>query len=315
LPARGPRAGRWPRISVVTPSYNQGQFIEETIRSVLLQGYPELEYIVVDGGSTNRTLDVIRRYDQYLDGWVSEPDRGQAHAINKGLAAASGDIQCYLNSDDIFLPGALAGVARNFATARRPVLLCAAGRYFGPAIGAMRRRKGADPRGPARSSRPPARQRITPWLTTCHSVFQPATFWDRRIFELLGGFREDMSFCFDKDFFLRAIFQLGAYRACPDLVASGHRLHDACKTVAIPDGMHAENEVIWHEYASQSWCAALLRHEQRESDSLAGVRRSLEAGPAWRRGKTLLESVSVWPPVLRDRAFWGAARRILLGRS
>jgi len=97
----------WPRISIVTPSYNQGQFIEETIRSVLLQGYPDLEYIIVDGASTDCSVDIIRRYEPWLAHWESEPDRGQSHAINKGLDRTTGSVAAYLNSDDLYLPGAL----------------------------------------------------------------------------------------------------------------------------------------------------------------------------------------------------------------
>jgi glycosyltransferase involved in cell wall biosynthesis len=99
--------GEWPRITVVTPSFNQGAYIEETLRSVLLQGYPNLEYIVIDGGSTDGSVETIRRYARWLDYWVSEPDRGQAHALNKGFARASGDVLGWLNSDDVYLPGAL----------------------------------------------------------------------------------------------------------------------------------------------------------------------------------------------------------------
>src|SRR5262249_28017307 len=85
---RLPNGAAWPKISIVTPSYNQGQFIEETIRSVLLQRYPNLEYIVTDGGSKDNTLDILRKYEHFIDFWTSTPDKGQADAINKGFARA-----------------------------------------------------------------------------------------------------------------------------------------------------------------------------------------------------------------------------------
>ena len=94
----------WPRISIVTPSLNQGQFLEETIRSVLLQGYPDLQYIIIDGGSTDESITIIKKYEKWLGYWVSEPDRGQSHAINKGFSAATGKIVSWLNSDDLYLP-------------------------------------------------------------------------------------------------------------------------------------------------------------------------------------------------------------------
>ncbi len=110
---RMPEAKSWPRINIVTPSYNQGRFIEGTIRSVLLQGYPNLEYIVIDGGSADGTTDVLRKYEPWLTYWVSEPDRGQSHAVNKGFKLASGEIAAWLNSDDQYLPGTLRTIAEH----------------------------------------------------------------------------------------------------------------------------------------------------------------------------------------------------------
>jgi glycosyltransferase involved in cell wall biosynthesis len=107
LPAARPDGTPWPRISIVTPSYNQGQFIEETIRSVLLQGYPDLEYIVIDGGSTDGAIDIIRKYAPWLAYWTSERDDGQVGAINAGMSQASGSLLNWINSDDLLLPRAL----------------------------------------------------------------------------------------------------------------------------------------------------------------------------------------------------------------
>jgi glycosyltransferase involved in cell wall biosynthesis len=97
----------WPKITIVTPNYNYGHFLEETIRSVLLQGYPNLEYIIIDGGSTDNSIDIIKKYEKWLTYWVSEEDNGQPNAINKGLERATGEWFNWINSDDLLLPNAL----------------------------------------------------------------------------------------------------------------------------------------------------------------------------------------------------------------
>lgn len=105
----------WPCVSVVTPSFNQGRFLEETIRSVLLQGYPNLEYLVVDGGSSDDSLEIIKKYEPWLAYWASERDAGQSDAINKGWERAKGEVCTYLNSDDFYPPGAIASAVQHLA--------------------------------------------------------------------------------------------------------------------------------------------------------------------------------------------------------
>jgi glycosyltransferase involved in cell wall biosynthesis len=111
LPDITPDGQPWPKISIVTPSYNQGKFIEECIRSVLLQGYPDLEYIIIDGGSSDETVDVIKKYEPWLTYWESKSDRGQSHAINKGLEKSTGKLFNWHNSDDMLVPNAVGIVA------------------------------------------------------------------------------------------------------------------------------------------------------------------------------------------------------------
>lgn len=107
-------AALWPKVSIITPSFNQGQFLEETIRSVLLQGYPNLEYLIIDGGSSDNSIEIIRKYEPWLTYWVSEPDQGQADAINKGMRKSTGEYLGWLNSDDLLYPSAIRGVIEAF---------------------------------------------------------------------------------------------------------------------------------------------------------------------------------------------------------
>lgn len=184
-----------PRISIITPSFNQGRYIGQTIESVLGQGYPDLEYLVMDGGSTDETLDVLRRYEGRLR-WTSEPDRGQSHAINKGLALATGDVVAFLNSDDCYRPGALHAVGTYFARHGEVGWLTGKCRIV-------------DPEGR------PARGAITLyknlWLTlrsgavlrVLNFISQPATFWRRALWAEVGGLNEALHYTMDYDYWLR----------------------------------------------------------------------------------------------------------------
>jgi glycosyltransferase involved in cell wall biosynthesis len=118
-----------PKISIITPSYNQGQYIEQTIQSIVSQNYPNLEYIIIDGGSTDNTVEIIKKYEKYIAYWVSEPDKGQSDAINKGIARATGDVFNWINSDDYLAPGALELVC-NYFTDKKVDVLCTPTQLF-----------------------------------------------------------------------------------------------------------------------------------------------------------------------------------------
>ena len=116
LPHARQDGSAWPKISIVTPSYNQGQYLEETIRSILLQGYPDLEYFVIDGGSTDQSVEIIRKYEPWLAGWVSEKDKGQSEAINKGFTRCTGEIFNWICSDDLLARDSLSRIANHFSS-------------------------------------------------------------------------------------------------------------------------------------------------------------------------------------------------------
>jgi glycosyltransferase involved in cell wall biosynthesis len=185
-----------PRISVITPSYNQGMYIESTIQSVLGQGYPDLDYIVIDGGSTDSTLDVLRGYDGRLR-WISERDRGQAHAINKGLRMTNGEIVAFLNSDDVYEDGALLRVGAFFAGHPQADWLAGRCRTVGPDLREIRR---------------PVtwyknfwlKRRSRRMLEILNFISQPATFWTRRVVDEVGEFDESLVYAMDYDYWLRA---------------------------------------------------------------------------------------------------------------
>lgn len=192
LPATMPSGRAWPRVSVVTPSYNQGQFIEQTIRSVLLQGYPNLEYIIVDGGSTDESVEVIRKYEPFLAHWESERDRGQSHAINKGFARATGDVLCWLNSDDYYLPGTLRAVAEALFEG------AGAAAVVGHCVQVYTDERRPH-RGVGRFENPG--RLLEFWKG--YQMHQPSIFWRREVFERVGYLDESLHLTMDFDYWVR----------------------------------------------------------------------------------------------------------------
>jgi glycosyltransferase involved in cell wall biosynthesis len=183
---------KWPKITVITPSFNQGRFIEQTIRSVVMQGYPNLEYMIFDAGSTDGTVEIIRKYERHLAHWETEPDRGQSHAINKGLARATGDILCWLNSDDYHLPDTLRAVGEtlaeesgNVAVVGHCIQVYDDGR---PPVEGKGRYEGID--------------RLLQFWKGYH-MHQPSIFWRREVFDRVGYLDESLHMTMDFDYWVR----------------------------------------------------------------------------------------------------------------
>jgi glycosyltransferase involved in cell wall biosynthesis len=219
-----------PTISLVTPSYNQGEFIERTIGSVLGQGYPALEYVVQDGGSTDATAAVLELYRDRLQGCTSEPDDGQADAINRGFARTSGEIMGWLNSDDVLLPGALAAIGRHFA-----------------------RNPGTDVVYGHRALIDEHDRQIGAWVMPRHAgwtldyadlIPQETMFWRRSTWEAAGG-SLDASYHYALDWDLLLRFRdTGAHFERLPVMIGGFRLHSAQKTTGQIDVGLAEIEQI-----------------------------------------------------------------------
>lgn len=199
----------WPLISIVTPSFNQAGFIEKTLRSVLLQGYPKLEYIVIDGGSTDGSVDIIKGYEERLAYWVSEPDQGQSHALNKGFVRASGEIVAWLNSDDYYTPDALARVATAFAEHPDVGLIYGDCWFLHDYDGSLE----------LVGTEPPDFGRI---LAGYNVIRQPSAFMRRSAFEAAGGLNESLHLALDFDLWLRMLKHTRALRLDDDPLSVVH---------------------------------------------------------------------------------------------
>lgn len=232
LPERMENGAPWPRFTIVTPSYNQAEFLEETIRSVLLQGYPNLEYRVMDGGSTDGSAAILEKYAPWLAGWTSEPDRGQSHAINKGWAAASGDLVAYLNSDDLYFPGALAAVAQawNWDPGIAVVVGAAA-------------LTGEDAHGPGQKS--PVLRSASPLDLSLLDpsewyLPQQSTFFVREAMDRAGRYlREELHYTMDRELMYRMCRQ-GKVMLIPECLSADRR-HGASKRSSQTLAMYRED--------------------------------------------------------------------------
>lgn len=204
------------RITIVTPSFNQASFLEETIQSILAQNYEDLEYFIIDGGSTDGSVEIIKKYEKHLTYWVSEKDNGQSEALNKGFRRATGEVLTWINSDDILLPGALQAAADAFSKAGPEIgLIYGGARLF-------------DDNGPLQdifhTSTP------CPEAYTAGMIFaQPASFFRREALEEVGLINEGLHYGMDYDLFCR-LSLVTRFQNMPQMFAK-YRLHRTSKTV------------------------------------------------------------------------------------
>ena len=215
-------AGGWPKITIVCPSFEQGRYIEETIRSVLLQNYPNLEFLIMDGGSRDETAGLLRRYGPWLTHWESQPDRGQSHALNKACTRATGDLLGWINSDDYYLSGSFAAVGRSY-------------RQDGPALiyGNDQVRQGDAPALVPLHRQPAFRFQVAVGGVTLPSH---ATFWPRASHQSLN---EELRFTMDADLYKRLAAAGLKPRHLPEFLGV-FRSHDASKTARLRAVAEAE---------------------------------------------------------------------------
>jgi glycosyltransferase involved in cell wall biosynthesis len=209
-----------PKISIVTPSYNQGKYIEQTILSVISQDYENYEFIIIDGGSTDNTIEIISKYEKYISYWVSEPDLGQAHAINKGLSICTGDIFNWLNSDDFLEPDALQKIGYYFKDNPGMNILCGYTRCFFDETNITSHiyRMGI------KSSA--ANTILFPEMN------QPGTFYRMNTIKSLGGVNQSLRYVFDNDLWFRYLNKYGLNNiGTTDYLLTHFRLHEKSKTV------------------------------------------------------------------------------------
>jgi glycosyltransferase involved in cell wall biosynthesis len=230
--------GAWPKICIVTPSFNQGAFLEETIRSVLAQEYPNLEYIVIDGGSTDDSVEIIKKYEPWLKYWVSERDGGQAEAIAKGFDMASSDILGWLNSDDFLLPGALSEIGNTFAATPDLELLVGGGIVVDENSERLRKLYSFP-------------QSYDSLLSIGQFMMQMSCFWKRETYHAVGGLDKNLRFCFDYDLFIRLANQNSTQGT--DSLLSAFRIHGKSKTSTIYETVALpEIEVVKRRYFSST---------------------------------------------------------------
>jgi glycosyltransferase involved in cell wall biosynthesis len=256
-----------PKISIITPSYNQGHFIEETITSVLDQNYPNLEYIIMDGGSKDDTVEVIKKYQRYITYWVSEKDKGQSDAINKGFRKATGDVINWLNSDDYYEPGTLLHVGEIFSDPD-VMAYCGKSRIFS---------SDHERPSPGTDIYNDNLEKTIGWAR----IDQPETFFRKMALDESGYLNENLHFVMDKDLWVRFLCQFGIDNIRKDDRMLAHfRLHGESKTVSLQEEFDLETSSLYYTYALQY---DLDRHASAMKELFGAKKLELEHFSNWLR--------------------------------
>ena len=286
-----------PLVSIVTPSFNQGSFLEETISSVLAQTYQPIEYIIIDGGSTDDSVEIIQKHADRLAYWVSEPDRGQSHAINKGLQRSTGAVIGWLNSDDTLMPGTVARVVD--AMEQDPMVVHGSVRLIDADSKTITRPKLAK-----RNQEFGIETIIGEGL-----VNQPGSFWNRAIMERVGYLNEDLNYIMDFELWVRMALGGARFLRLGDPPLATYRLTSDTKTVGSLYKVGLEKLAVLDWLMSDAELAAKIGLSSDELESQAKKARSLASlkvarGYAHLPGRRtealrwLARAAWLWPPCL-----------------
>lgn len=230
----------FPKITIITPSYNQGHFIEQTILSVINQNYPNLEYIIIDGGSTDNTLDIIKKYEKYIAYWMSEKDNGQSDAINKGLQHATGDIINWLNSDDYYEKNTLEIVAKAFENPNVNVLCAKSRIFYDEGNKTSHFTNGTDV----------YKDNLAKTIGQAR-IDQPETFFRATAIQKMGLLNTKFHYVMDKEWWIRYLFLFGLENILQiDDILVNFRLHGNSKTVSQQKAFQIETNSLFYELAT-----------------------------------------------------------------